>query len=321
LVVGSTAYGMIVLRLKWSLINGIKVYVPRVYETSTSQSLFVLPLYAIENVKVSKARVFSPIGFATHTEDPSSRTQVYVTQGPVETVEKAAAREGFRGMGCAHLEKLMTFFKLRFRSNEKPTKEVSMVKALVRACWPEASEEEIERALQARGKTLVDHTMAVLPDPEDLDNMDIGLDPDDLKAVKHQATIVKAARAKKSTPPSCTPATEAASVVVIDTAVLEKLPEDRGWTERPFPSADEDITLAIAKMFLPAARGCTLSKDTKRFSRWAGTYVRPSPPTHVSKSWGPTTGHSVGSALQFVIKTLWSWHEAETGEPCPHLFE
>ena len=322
LVLGASAQGLLVLRIKYHDVNNAKAWTLVGNEKTIAQRLFLLPVTHLEGCKVAKVQALSPIGLAKLTKQDAPRACVYITMGGVEAVEKAAAREGFRGLTCAFLEKAMTHFKLRFALGARPTRERDMVSALVRACWPEATEAELAASLKARGQThTLDDANAVLLDPEEIDALDIGLDADDLKVVKDQAKKVKAARDHRQ-------ARLAAESAPIRMEELVAVPEEitaaeehrKDWAVRPFPTADEDISLAIAKTFLPEVRGCTITKDAKRFSRWSASYPRLFPPTHVSKSWGPTTGHTVSTSLEFVVRTLWEWHEFETGEPCPHVF-
>jgi hypothetical protein len=306
LVLGASAQGLLVLRIKHHDVNTLKAWTLVGSEKTIAHRLFLLPVTNLEGCKVAKVQALSPIGLAKLTKQDAPRACVYITMGGVEAVERAAAREGFRGLTCAFLEKAMTHFKLRFTLGARPTRERDMVSALVRACWPEVTEAELAACLKARGQThTLDDANAVLLDPEEIDALDIGLDADDLKVVKDQAKKVNIARGNKKAklPSESAPVRmEALVLVPEETAAAEEIPKD--WVERPFPTADEDITLAIAKTFLPEVRGCTISKDVKRFSRWSAQYPRAFPPTHVSKSWGPTTGHTVSSSLEFVVRTL-----------------
>ena len=197
-MLGASAQGLLVLRIKFHDVNNLKAWTLVGNEKTIAPRLFLLLVTHLEGCKVAKVQALSPIGLAKLTKQDAPRACVYITMGGVEAVEKAAAREGFRGLTCAFLEKAMTHFKLRFAPSARPTRERDMVSALVRACWPEVTEAELAASLKARGQThTLDDANAVLLDPEEIDALDIGLDADDLKVVKDQAKKVKVARDNK----------------------------------------------------------------------------------------------------------------------------
>lgn len=323
LVLGSTQWGLLVIKLKLTRRSGHYLIQMGTFQDHLPQNrVFVMALTTLERVKVAKVRVASPAGFSSLTGLKNLPSQLYVTHDEPKPILVAAAEDAFKQCKVPHLERLMQYLRLRFPPNRRPTREMDMVEALMRHCWPDATDDQIKKAMASRNNK-TDFSASLLSDPENLEHISTGLDADDFLEIKKTAKRIQQTSEKK---PASTqgpapaasgprPATPARS----GPATEGEAQSDRPWKLRPLPSGDEDISLVEARAFLPqGVAGVTLTKDVKRFSRWSVHYPRPSPPTNCSKSWGPNTGHSVSSALRWVLVQCWQWHKESTNEDCPY---
>lgn len=318
LVLGTTAWGILVMRMQIVRRSGVKVFNPLV--EGAMVATFVWPISDLVGYKVSKAEVHSPVGFAALANDPGASMRVEVTIGPVRTIEEAAAEDGFRCLQATHLEKFAAYRKMRFSKQSRPKREADWVLALIGDILPNASDELKAKAMEARSMKTYDETRSLLCDTNNLDVIELGLEDDDFQEVKKVSKALAKEKEKRETSKKAAVATSASTSKASGKKGTAD-EEGRTWHLRPLPSHDEDVSLEQARTFLPKVVGCTLSKDIKRFSRWSCKYPRSCPPCNVTKSWGPMSGESVSSALSVVLKQVWAWHTSETGEACPLQFD
>ena len=317
LVVGTTAWGLLVLKMKHTGRGGQRVFLPRNLQEG---NIFVLPITDLEGVRVGIVNVLAPAALALQLE--STDTPFSLSAVLQDTVDPlyAAALEGFRCLHSVHLGKLMSKLHMTFAKYKRPTKDVDMVRALILHIMPDASEDIIAAGLAARDRRPIDCESSLLANADNLDLLATGLDVDDFAEIKKTAKAVVESKVKTKQAATVVSEGEVKSSTVAGEGDKAPSAHDKAWALRPMPPTDEDVSLTDAKQFLPRVPGCVLSKDIKRFSRWSCKYPRPSPPCNFSKSWGPMTGETVCSAMRVVLQRIWLWHTTETGEACPFDF-
>lgn len=196
-----------------------------------------------------------------------------------------------------------------------------MVAALVRDCIEGVDEQTLVVELDARTSKDNDPWKSLLDDPEAVEGLEASLENDDFQEIKKSA---EERHARKMAAASGSSEKSGKALAATDGGAGQQLATATGasttWKLRPLPAGDEDIDIATARQWLLERRGVSLNKGVKRCSRWSASFPRPMPPTHCTKSWGPNSGHTVGSALSVVLRQIWSWHSEETGQPCPYEF-
>lgn len=316
LVVGTTTWGLLVLKVRHTQRCGKRVFLPR---HAHPENMFVLPItdVSMTGVKVGTVEVLAPAAFSLLIDDVDSPFRIAVVLKETADPLSVAAREGFRSMNMTHLQMLAQYMKMKFVKKDRPKNEKELIIALVRHCLKDASDQDVANALRARDRkpTVVDDSL--LANAENLDFLDTGMDVDEFKEVKKTVKDLVQQRAA-AVDKDKSVVKEKPKVVELD--VDESSTTKKSWAARPLPTGVEDVSLEVARNFLPRVPGCVLSKDIKRFSRWCAKYPRDAPPCSVSKSWGPMTGETVASSLTVVVKQIWSWHTAATQEECPYTF-
>jgi hypothetical protein len=283
---------------------------------SSLDRFFVLPLWCLDGVKVGTVQVESPVRFAATVKDSDVPMRVNVRLGQTQCVWMSSCHEGLPLLNCTHLDKLMSVRKMAFPVGLRPTRELDMCKALMKDIDPDMTDEAMAAVLQKRGKTAKAMESSLLEDLDNLGLIENGLDEDDWKIIKKVAGKLAEEKVK---PAKSSPAAAKTSPAIPHAGGHEAHDaSSKAWKPRPFPDESDDISLADAQTYCPP--GSHLAKDPKRFSRWSGKYPKPSPPTHVTKSWGPKSGLSVRSSLFHVLGTLWAWHKEQTGQDCPWQF-
>lgn len=313
-----TAVGALVMKMRYKTMFGVRYFSFSKAPGDMHSLLFTMPIVDLEGVKVTNAVVQSPVAFANEVGNASCPMRLVLRlAGSPQDIWEFAAREGFKCMPASFLPKLMAKRQMRFAAGKRPSREKDMVAALIKDILPGEADIVVPLAWEIRACKDHDQWKSVFDDPANLEKLETSLDLDDLCEIKASATK-RAARNKaieKATGPVAEKPAALSTSLDGDTARVDD--ERPAWRLRPLPSGDEDVDLAFARGFLPPRRGVTLAKDVRRFSRWSATYPRPCPPTHTTKSWGPKTGLTVAEALRVVIRQVWAWHLAETGEACP----
>lgn len=300
-------------RVRFITMRGQKVLKLTEVRDDPSERIFILPICDYTGVKVSKVRPMPPVEFCKKADGEPLHDRLYCTRDEPKDVLRTAAMEGFKSMSVAHMSKMMSVLGMSFPANRRPTKGIDILRALIKEVDPDITEQGLARAMAARDKELVDSSFSLLSDPANMDKIYHGVDEDDLATIKK--SVKKAVEKKAVLTSSATPAPKPRKLADDGTPARESA---RPWVLRPLPPSDEDVTLDEARQYFPKVVGLTIGKDVKRFRRWSCHYPKPTPPTHVTKSWGPCTGLSVGEALKVVVRQAWAWHrEQGHNEPCP----
>ena len=253
--------------------------------------------------RAARFEVVSPVQAAIWTRDANYKAGVTWRYTDGSTLAQYAARDGFRLMTKPVLEKLVAHEGLRFPKGQQPKTVDAIVKALIFHFLPQATPAIVEAALARRGRAVAKQeivqqsALAVGCNAEGLFDC---VDEDDHEIIMAAVDKAKAACEK---PGSC-PNPEAKSA---------------SWKRKPV-DPNKEYDLEAGRSFLPSVKGCTLSLDEVRFTRWCGCYPRLTPPRYVTKSYGPQTGLTNTQALFYVLKQLWTWHTQETNDACPWQF-
>lgn len=258
---------------------------------------------AMEGWKALKPQVWSPAFLAKAAGSGQVHPGIVLECARSSSVSLGvyAAREGFKMMTKQYLDKLMRAEKLRFPSGRQPKTVEDVATALIKHFMPKASEKFVEDSLAHRGLKRNDGQLAqqcVLALGSNLEAMCNCMDADDHEVLKAAVTDAKAKMAANS----CKVVSKSGA---------------SSWVRKP---VDPKLacTLKTGRDLLPPVKGCALSLDEIRFTRWTATYPTPTPPHYVSKSYGPQTGFTSKQAFFYVIETVWKWHSELTGEVCPH---
>lgn len=265
--------------------------------------LVFVPVVSLDSWKVAPAELLSPGVLAQRSSAKGLENMALVMRDKSCDVLKLSARTGFRQLSSYHLDLLMSMLRPPFPNDRRLTRENDKLTFLLRHVLGDIPDDQVKAIIASRGKKTHEEPNNMLYDEEALEKLGHCMDDDDFQIVKDHSKAVRKQRQAKVV------------VEVAPKAPVERRPEavgSRPWTVRPLPVQD-DWDLQQARCYLPKAKGVSLSKDVRRFSRWTGVYPK-GPTSHVSKSWGPRTGFSVHSALCFVLHQLWQWHAAETGE-------
>lgn len=272
-----------------------------------------LPVTDFAQVKAAESQAVSPIEVAKVMQGPTVGKAILLRNKEANCpLLKFEAKQGFKMMTCHLIGKLYDILKVREHTQQRktPTREADLLKALIMFVIPDASDQEVQEAIAARGATLPEQN-ALSGLEHNFDCIEHSVDDDDREVLKKITQVVLKRAEQKGIA-----ATLNGKAMAGPPVALAPPRPGQTWKLRPFPRKD-DWNSSDAKAFIPKAKGCVLPWCTKRFSRCAGHYTGKSdPPYSVSKSWGPHTGHSVHSALVFVLKQLWCWHEEMTKERC-----
>ena len=221
------------------------------------------------------------------------------------TLLKHAAWGGFRNMTVTFLKKLFAHLKVPWVPGKKPSTEVPLVAALVKhAVGPEATNQMVEAALVARGKTVMNAKL--LADTQAFDpNLFDDEDDDD---VRRQFEKLKSRR-------------EAAQKQ--EQARLDKLAQLQ--PDVPATLSEPSISLVPALMtgysqeeaskWLP--KFCSIYKDARRQNRW-----RVRSRFWPEKCWSYGTGSFTDDygAMKLCLLHAWRMERERVGVQCPFDF-
>lgn len=290
------------------------LYLPLVHKRARNNKPILVPkadselqvavIYDPHAYRSMKPRIMSPVGIARVAQDMEICTGVAWDGGASGMKLLAqAAREGFRQLTRPYLDKLVMVLGMKFEKNKRPRKVDDIVAALVRHILPSATDQQVRDAIAQRTSHNLESELSacsILSKDACVDSLTECLSEDDAEDITKVAD-----RAKEK---AHRPAKQASSSA-----------PGRPW-KRKEVDARKEFSLKEARDMLPPAKGCTLSLDQVRFTRWSGSYPRLTPPHFVTKSYGPRTGLDSRSAMFHVLRTLWVWHQETTGQECPYDF-
>ena len=315
LVLGSTPRGLLVWRVavKKTAAGPHKVMRVAVPDGKIrDDQIFYMHMSSEKGVRTTRAVVVPPGKAAKELKDSCSDALLITADGPPEDVLSVSAKTGLEGMLVEHLSKLMTHLGMKFATGTRPTKETELIAALIRHINPWATDEDILQAIAFRKKVAIDASWSLLHYPDNLDQIENGVDQDDLLEIKKTLKDTK----HTSKPGERTSTPKDRPLHRDDQSPGPAPP--KVWKLRPRPSGDEAVELELAKGFLPKVKGVTLSKDTKRFSRWSGHFQSKAPPRYVTKSWAPRPASTRARRFELSCSSCaWNFEQPGPHEACP----
>lgn len=96
---------------------------------------------------------------------------VLASASPRLELAKAAAKNGFKGLNCLLLKKLLRHWGMPQSEGKQPATELNMCRRLIRAALPDASESDVRDALAKRGRDVEAWLDSVLQKHEDLEGL------------------------------------------------------------------------------------------------------------------------------------------------------
>lgn len=271
----------------------------------------------------------------TFPECPKPSGFGMVKAGTATSLLEAAAREGFRQLTVPYLKQLWSHLKVPGARYKVATTEAQLVGGLVRHVLPGLQPREYEEMVAKRGVVaevqstwstlLTEDNVALLGETMDSEHWRDLMD-DIKKVTKPKETPSAASTTTPSTGPSSRTTAASSSGAGASEAAA---PGAEASALRRNPNANREplghhgvahTSCEAAKEYLPRIQGCNLVLEELWHARWKCTYPRQEPPRMVSRSFGETCGVSSEDALSFVLRTVWGWHTAQTGEPCPWQF-
>lgn len=280
IVFGTTQWGVWLLSLGIAKAHGTSWC--RFQPSSASRFMCITKL---DGWRAVRPRILSPCNLAKRCSTTSvDHGIVFEGTGGGTALAVHAAREGFKYMTKPFLDRMVRFAQIRFEAGQRPNTVEDVMRALILHYIPKATDSMIEAALAHRGPKRLEQQLtnsSVRAQGQNLDALVNCMDADDhlalQQAVKDAKPRMVSGGARKATAPG------------------------RAWVRKPVNPSMVG-TLQEGRELLPQARGCTLSLDEVRFSRWTGTYPTPTPPHYTTKSYGPKTGYSSKQAMLFVVK-------------------
>ena len=220
-----------------------------------------------------------------------------------------AAKTGFKFMSKFFLDKLLQHCGVTFGRGKSPKTVPELVRHLILHFVPDATADFIDAALAHRSAPRkIEKQLAmqsVLAEGTNLAAMQQCVDEGELQEVEKVVAKCKSLKGRAAAASSGTAASSSS--------------QKKEWA-RKVADPNVEYTVPAARIFLPDVRGCVLSIDEVRFTRWSGSYPKPLPPFVCTKSFGVRTGLTNTQALFIVLRQLWAWHTDETGQPCPWTF-
>lgn len=311
LVFGSTQWGVLLWHPGVFFKDGFHFVAPQ--PGKETEWTFV-PIHDHSHWEAVPCRALAPAEVARRCPNTvlETRSILLVKEGRPESLLRAAARLGFKGMVSHHLEKMLLLHQVCDQRTARCMNEAAMVRRLVEYAFPGSEGAFIESCLACRGKAPA--VESVLMTDGAVEQLVHSLDDDDHEELKSSVAKAKP-KAKKCGAADVARTQAAAREAHTAASRSDPAPAQTGRQLRTLEFRDE-WTLEAAKALCPPVPKLTLGKDTRRFFRWSGYYRKPTPPYHVTKLWGPCTGLSQQGALFFVVRQLWAWHKEQSGEDC-----
>ena len=275
-----SVFGLVMASTSWGL-----WFMPCLPQRSANGELYLVlkrgavPTYLVitdhRDFKLGRPRLLTPRASSQLVESRSCRMIWKWERSEGENLAVAAAKEGFKNLTKYFLDKFVKHEQLSFPRGQTPTLVADIVGALYRHFRPEVTEAEVQAAVALRGtpskveRELADRSHLCQASNAEL--LETSLDDDD--ALELRATVTRAKKVRKQA------------------VAVPPRSEPQGWTRKQVDPAISN-NLVEARKLLPPQKGCTLTVDQTRFTRWCGAYPREVQPTHVSKAYGPRTGLS-----------------------------
>ena len=126
-------------------------------------------------------------------------------EGPADGLLQSAAKLGFKGMHCHHMDKMVSLLAPGLPRSQRPSTDKAYGDFFVKAALPGCTEEQLKEAYCARGK--VPPCDSILSCFDDLDAIEHSLEEADTEEIKKgmkQAAARRAPRARSRGPrPGC----------------------------------------------------------------------------------------------------------------------
>lgn len=189
---------------------------------------------------------------------------------------------------------------------------------------PDFTEGAIEACLKDRGRAKAPRdgdACSLFKDISVFDAVSGLIDEEDREDVKK--TIQKMLHVKSGKPPPAEEPLVKESAADHPTPIAPLAPQSASSSASPPTTAkrtiphDSGVRRESEVQYLkPPVKGCSLSKDDRRFMRWSASYPRSAPPRLRSKVW-TQPGWTERRSLLFAVQWLWQCHAEATGEGCP----
>ena len=218
------------------------------------------------------------------------------------------AKAGFKGLTVPWLERL--YEELQIPERPRPSREAELVKALMKAVVPDASEEQLTEWAQERSKNEEAIPSGLTEEVMEVMEQQAAIDEDDKQEYEKQVVLEKK-RTKKKAAEDVAP--ESAPGLVEDPAAAAS--SSRPLLPNPVPWEADNPTVFQAREWLLEVSGCKIHKDERYFHRWSITY--PGGPQRIyTKVW--TSSLSPLEALRQLLDKVWQIHFNCIGEMCPY---
>jgi hypothetical protein len=233
--------------------------------------------------------------------------------GKAQHILKFSARTCFINCQISHLKLLLPLTGYEPPSaRQAPKSEAELCKALVKHVLQGISDEEVVRILARRFKPA--KLESVLRDEdvqEELSKLIDKEDENDFQEVRKDKKPRQPASSTAAAGSTATASSTAAAGSTATTSSRAELSSKQKLAGR--------FSLAEAKQYLPAVKGCDAGLDITRHYRWQISYSqKPAAPYSVSKTFGQEQlPVPMRSAFVHCLRVVWGWHFDLTGECCP----
>ena len=329
MAVHSTQWGCLALPLLTTRVDSTKVLV----QLKSPSKYTAFAVTDLENYAILRLRAVAPVEQARMLKDAGQPAQkphlCWQRDGKPLTLLKAAALHGFRHIAVRHLHALVTRCEVPY-DPPRPKTEMAFCELLIKWCWLDLSEAELEALLALRGGRMPSES--ILESPGVMEMASAFFDEADQEDAGRAVEAVQKSRAIRSKPQqeratasgagrpasSSTGGPASSSSKPKPSTATGSAEQPKAVDKKPFLLADAKGEHAFdadsLKDLLPAVQGCTCAVEDKWHLRWRSFYPSPDLPRHCSKVFEDLRSEPL--AVCHVLKFVWARHEQLTGEKC-----